>query len=227
MPLVVHLVMERVCVLKNVRIYFKKYDRMKFVSHLDMNRFMSRQLRLSKLPIWYTEGFNPHPYLTFLLPLSLGFESDYEIMDIRLVDDDYPLELVKEKLANVMPDYIDIFDVREPVNKAGKIGYAKYQIMFNSFSEKLPQSLSKFLLSEHIYTEKKGKKGNVKTIDLAPKISDFSLDVLDGELMLSITLPAGGADNINPTLLLSAFGELPYFTVKKLLVYDTEMNKFQ
>ena len=219
--------MGRVCALKSVRIYFKKSDRMKFVSHLDMNRFMCRQLRLSKIPIWYTEGFNPHPYVTFLLPLSLGFESDYEIMDIRLTDDNYPFDEVKNNLSNVMPEYIEIFEVKEPVNKPGKIGYAKYQVKFKTFNDDLPVLLTKFLLNESIITEKKGKKGNVKTIDLAPKIIDFSVDLVGNDLLLSITLPAGGADNINPTLLLSAYGKLPYYTVKKTMVYDTDMKKFE
>ena len=200
---------------------------MKFVSHLDMNRFMCRQLRLSKLPIWYTEGFNPHPYVTFLLPLSLGFESDYEIMDIRLTDDDFPLSSVNDSLSAVMPEYIEIFDVKEPINKPGKIGFAKYQIIFTKFDKELPQLLSKFLLNESIVVEKKGKKGNIKTIDLAPKISDFSVDLKDNKLFLSVVLPAGGADNINPTLLLSAYGELPYYNVKKVMVYDTDMRKFE
>ena len=38
--------------MKNVRIYFKKTDRMKFVSHLDMTRVMSRLIKKSGIPIW-------------------------------------------------------------------------------------------------------------------------------------------------------------------------------
>ncbi|MFQ8954123.1 MAG: DUF2344 domain-containing protein [Oscillospiraceae bacterium] len=34
--------MGRASALKNVRIFYTKTDRMKFVSHLDMNRLMSR-----------------------------------------------------------------------------------------------------------------------------------------------------------------------------------------
>ena len=64
---------------------------MRFISHLDMTRFMSRTIRRAELPVWYTEGFNPHLYMTFALPLSLGFESDYEVVDIRLLDDNYDI----------------------------------------------------------------------------------------------------------------------------------------
>ena len=51
--------------MRTVRVFYKKLGRLKFISHLDMNRFMLRALRLSGLPVWYTEGFNPHPYATF------------------------------------------------------------------------------------------------------------------------------------------------------------------
>ena len=200
---------------------------MKFVSHLDMNRFMSRQLRLSKLPIWYTEGFNPHPYVTFLLPLSLGFESEYEIMDIRLIDDDYPLPLVKEKLSAVMPSYIEVFDVKEPLSKPGKIGFAKYKIIFKEFEMDFVKELSKFMLSDNIIVEKVGKKGKVKNIDLATKIRDFSIHQNDNYVELIVTLPAGSEDSVNPTLLLSAFKDIPHYSVIKIMVYDTDMRKFQ
>ena len=89
MRVAVQINMEGVFVLKNVRLFFKKDGPLRFVSHLDMNRVMTRILRLSKVPVWYTEGFNPHPYITFALPLSLGFSSEYEVMDFRLDDDNF------------------------------------------------------------------------------------------------------------------------------------------
>ena len=62
--------------MRNVRVFFTKHGRMKFASHLDMNRLMTRLIRLSNIPIWYTEGFNQHPYITFALPLSLDHLSE-------------------------------------------------------------------------------------------------------------------------------------------------------
>ena len=213
--------------MRNVRILLYKKDRLKFVSHLDMNRFMTRILPLSKIPVWYTEGFNPHPYLTFALPLSLGFESEYEILDIRVVDDDFTNEMVKDALNRVMPEYIQAYEVVDADKKVGKIGFAEFKITFSEYPQDLPQRLTTFLLQESILVEKTGKKGKVSTIDLAPKIKKFSLDAEDDSLVLNVTLPAGGADNVNPTLLLDAFGELPYYKVCRMKVYDTEMQLFK
>ena len=83
--------------MRNVRIIYKKKSLLKFISHLDMNRFMTRVLRRTDIPFWYTEGFNTHLYINFALPLSLGFESDYEIMDLKITDDEYSFAQIKEK----------------------------------------------------------------------------------------------------------------------------------
>ena len=55
-----------------VRLWLSKQGRIKYVSHLDMFRLMQRAVRRAEIPLWYTEGFNPHPYISFLLALSLG-----------------------------------------------------------------------------------------------------------------------------------------------------------
>ena len=55
------------------RIRFTKTGEAKYISHLDLYRFMLRALKRAKLPVWHTEGFNPHVYVTFALPLSLKY----------------------------------------------------------------------------------------------------------------------------------------------------------
>ena len=121
MPLAGQLAMGRVFALKDVRVFFKKTGRMKFISHLDLQRFMIRMIRRSGIPVWYSEGFNPHPYITFALPLSLGFESTYDVMDMRLDDDNFPLDKTLEMLKAVMPDGIELFGIGEPKPRPEKL----------------------------------------------------------------------------------------------------------
>ena len=120
--------MGRVYVLKNVRVFFKKNGRMKFVSHLDMNRFVSRLFSLAQIPVWYTEGFNQHLYLNFAIPLSLGFEGLYEVIDFRLVDDDYDLNECLKRINSVCTPDIEFFKICEPVNSMKEIGFAEYRL---------------------------------------------------------------------------------------------------
>ena len=55
-----------------VRIWFEKRNEASYISLLDMQRVMQRVLKRSSLPVWHTLGFNPHIYMTFTCPLSLG-----------------------------------------------------------------------------------------------------------------------------------------------------------
>ncbi len=186
--------------MKNVRVFFSKKGRMKFISHLDMNRFFTRILRKSKLPIWYTEGFNPHPYLTFALPLSLGFESDYEVLDFRLIDDDYPLDKVAVELAAVLPEYIKIISVAEPIMKSGKITSAGFDISFGD--ESTAQSFTEYLESKNVVVTKKTKRGDIKTEEVSDKINNLK----QKGKTVSLILPAGN-ENLNPSLLVASFQE--------------------
>lgn len=212
--------------MRSVRIFYKKFGNMKFVSHLDINRFMIRVVRMSRIPVWYSEGFNPHPYITFALPLSLGFDSEYEVVDIRLDQDDYPNEMVFEKLKELMPEGIAVFDCGDPIMKAGEVAFADFRINFDNLSFK--DELDSFLSSETIYAEKKTKKGGTKLLDLKEYINNFSFD--DNSLIL--TLAAGGSNNLNPKLLLDAFEaqtglELPAVTITRTMLYNEKMEKFK
>lgn len=214
--------------MKSVRIFFEKKGRMKFISHLDMNRFMLRMIRKSGIPVWYTEGFNPHPYITFALPLSLGFESEYEIMDLRVTDDQYSLDEIKERLSDVCPEYIKIIKVAEPVLKTGKIAFANYKIVFDTENRELLEEFQNFAHKESIIISKKTKKGKLKEIDIAEKIKQISFK--DNTVL--ITLPAGGEDNVNPSLLIDAFfeeyqKEYACADITRISVLDGEMNEFK
>ena len=203
---------------------------MRFISHLDMTRFMSRLIRRAGLPVWYTEGFNPHLYMTFALPLSLGFESDYEVVDIRILDDDYDIASLPEKLNAVCPPYIQFFGATEPVKKAGDVAAASFSILFDDGGEIL-NDLNAFLGRGSILVLKKTKKGVEKEIEIGDKIVSFSTENIDGNTVLNITLPAGSQENINPELYLNKFfdenAKYYCYKVNRIAILDTNGQLFK
>ncbi len=220
--------MGRVFALRNVRIFYKKLGSMKFVSHLDMNRFMSRLIAKAKIPVWYTEGFHKHLYMNFACPLSLGFEGHYEIMDIRLIDENYSLENCLQALKNACPTDIEFVSVTEEGEHMKNIGFAKYELEFESFSQEMSDTLNDFLSRDEILCEKKGKKGKIKEIDLIPKIHSYEIT----EKGVNLILVAGSEDNLNPTLVMDTFftfcGIVPiYYTVKRTMIYNKEFEIFK
>lgn len=192
--------------MKSVRIWFKKQDECIYISHLDLNRCVLRALHKSRLPVWHTEGFNPHPFVTFSLPLSLGFKGENESMDVRLIDDDFPLSSIPEMLNPCLPMGIRVFKATEPVIKPGKIAYARFKMLCsgkNTSPQKMCEVLKNLFSEEQLIVEKKSKKG-VKEIDIKPYFIDYSLNPQIGGAELNITLPAGSTNNVNPSLVTDA-----------------------
>lgn len=225
--------MGREFALKNVRIWFKKDFECKYISHLDLNRCMLRALHKSKIPVWHTEGFNPHPFATFPLPLSLGFRGVNECMDVKLEDDNYSFEEIIINLNNCLPRGLEVFDVTEAVMKAGKIAYANFTIAIGNDkigSGVIGNKLKDFFALETIEIEKKSKKG-LKTVDIKPGIKDFEITERFDDVELNITLSAGSSDNVNPNLIVSAFQQFTDseydIDITRNDLYNSDMELFR
>lgn len=200
---------------------------MKFVSHLDMNRLMIRVIRKSGIPVWYTEGFNRHIYINYAVPLSLGFEGVYEVMDIRLTDDAFSFEETVSRLNAAAPEGIEFLRAEEPVLPTVDIAFAEYELAFDPENAPLYDKLKEFLSKESVICQKKDKKGRIKEFDIIPKIK--SADFTGDKALL--VLSAGNEGNLNPSLVLSAFFEqtdtAPVFCkVKRLMLFDKDLKPF-
>ena len=199
---------------------------MKFVSHLDMNRFMTRLINKAKIPIWFTEGFNQHAYFNFAVPLSLGFEGEYEILDLRIIDPNYSNSQLIDDLNNASVDGIEFVKACEPVFKMKDISFAEFLISFDTITAETKEKIENFFKREAIITQKKTKKGGIKDIDIAPLIKKAELQ----ENELTLILTAGNENNLNPTLVLSTLFELEktelYYEVKRTTIYNKEMQPF-
>ena len=195
-----------------VRIWFKKMGMSRYVSHLDLMRAMSRTVRRAELPLWYTEGYNPHPYMTFALPLSLGMESLCESMDVR-IEGDISNDGIYELLKGAMPPGIELTGVTDPEKNA----------------DKLAELIKEILSEDTLIVQKLGKKGRhkvLKDIDLMEHIGEYSIGVLGERVKLSVVLPAGSTTNINPSLLADEIskrnGDIPYTLIRKQLLLENK-----
>lgn len=219
--------MERVFVLRDVRVFYRKKGAMKFVSHLDMNRFMTRLINKAKIPIWFTEGFNQHAYFNFAVPLSLGFEGQYEILDLRIIKPDYSNEqLVADLNKASIPD-IEFLDAKEPLLKMKEIVFAEFKLIFDELGLELKEKIEAFFTKKQIITKKTTKKGGTKDIDIAPLIKKWAI----GGNELTLILTAGNENNLNPNLVLSTFFESEKiepleYSVIRTMIYDKDLNEF-
>lgn len=187
-----------------VRATFEKCGRAKYISHLDLNRCMLRTFRRSGLPIWYTEGFNPHPYYSFALALSLGFESSCEILDFNITDDEMSMEEIRDKLNAVMPEGMGIVKVALQKQKITAIAKAEYTFsLVTEDAAGLYSAAQSLLELPEILIEKKTKKG-IKEVDIKPDMEILSCERSDASVDVRMYLPAGTQTNYNPTLFIEA-----------------------
>lgn len=167
---------------------------------------MLRIFRRSKLPIWYTEGFNPHPYFSFALALSLGFESDCEVLDFNL-NEELPFDEVRDRLNAVMPEGMRVSSVSEQKMKITEIAKAEYDLyLLSNDYEKFGNAVDRLMAQPEILIEKKTKKG-IKSVDLKQSIELLSAHPI-GDIFktfkMTLRLPAGTQTNYNPNLFLDA-----------------------
>ncbi len=190
--------------MREVRLVFSKTDRCKYISHLDINRCMSRALARAKIPLWFTEGFNPHPYMSFSLPLSLGVESLCESVDLRITDD-ISNDEIKNRMNEMLPTGIRIVNVLDDFRDCSEITFSDYVYKFQFCdNEAALEKINAVLSSSEIMAEKKAKKGKrriVKETNLKPYIDKYSISIRNDEIVLNIRLAAGPERNLNPTLL--------------------------
>ena len=206
--------------MREIRIRFSKTGQAKYISHLDTNRVFSRAFARAKLNLWFTEGFNPHPYMSFSLPLSLGVESLCENVDIRITDDMSNKE-IKERINATLPVGIRVVDVYDDFSDSKEIAYSDYVYKFEfKDNEAALEKIKAVLEADEILALKKGKKGKkrvLKETDIKQFIVKYNISIRDEYIVLNIRLFAGQEKNLNPSLL--------FDTIIRLIDMDFEYKE--
>ena len=213
------------------RIKFSKYDTMRFIGHLDVQRYFQRLFNRTNLPMKYSEGFHPHQILSFAQPLSLGVTSDGEYLDIELTEDVDPDEITRVLNEHVSQGVYINKTVRISDREDNKKLITDEAPVFDYVNE-----LTKLLNKESLIVTKKTKKGErevdlkefiyevydysdgLKTIyqaddcKLVVEESDIEKDIshapeFENGKRFIISLAAGSEININPELVINALAD--------------------
>ena len=221
--------------MREVRLRFSKTGRLKYISHLDINRAMSRALKRAQIPLWYTEGFNPHPYMSFSLPLSLGVESLCESVDLRIIGD-ITNDEIKNRLNNVLPQDIKIVDVYDDFRDNSEIVYSDYVYKFEfKDNEAAFEKIKNVLSSDEIIALKKGKQGRkrvMKETNIKSFIDKYSISIRNDVIVLNVRLLAGPEKNLNPSLLFDTIIRLidmdfEWKSIARISLLDKDYKEFR
>ena len=77
------------------RMKFAKEGRAKYISHLDLMHTIQRAMARCQMPLWFTEGFNQHAYVSVALPLSTGYSGECEFLDFNITSESVPVNAVE------------------------------------------------------------------------------------------------------------------------------------
>lgn len=189
----------------NVRIKFRKVGNLQYISHLDLQRTLHRILVRAGIPMWYTQGFNPHAKIVFCTPLSVGAQSECELLDIR-IDRAMSCERIKELLNNEVTDELKILDVYIPQSKFSDIAWADYTIKIyrDGLTEDTVKTILDTVKRPELNMTKKTKSGE-REVNIIPLIGNLKADISDsGEITINARLRVHPDNYLNPDLLLSA-----------------------
>ncbi len=194
-----------------VRIKFRKYGNMRFVGHLDLLRYFQRALRRAGFDLTYSEGFNPHPVMSFALPLGIGLSSDGEYMDLTLNSTEPSYEsmclLNSEMVEGVeITGYVLLPDGSKKA--MASVAAADYIALFKQNTD---FTRDEILCGVRSYYEERGEipvtkktKKSERVLDLKPLIYRIEPCDRDGGGFY-LRLSAGSTDNIRPGLVLEDF----------------------
>ena len=218
------------------RMRFAKEGRAKYISHLDLMHTMQRAMARCQMPLWFTEGFNQHAYVSVALPLSTGYSGEYEFLDFNLLSENVPINAV-DALNAVFPEglrAIEIYPLADGGMPLRDIAWSKYRITW-SFAGGVPadfaENVNKLFAQPTVEIVKRSKRGE-KTVNMRELMNGFALTEQDGQVVAEVVTAAGN-NNMSPEYLTRAIAQyLPQYEISsaayhRLCVYNDKMQAFR
>ena len=193
------------------RVAYRQDGPARWVGHLDIMRAFARAARRARLPLSYTQGFNPRPRLSFAAPLPVGMKGHQEYADLEL-EEELPVDEVSRRLRWSLPPGLQVLRVRR-VPDGGPalmsiLDRARYVCCGPLTSNLTPAEVEERLVSflnrgEILSVRREGEKPR----DIRPGIKSVTPRINDGTISLAMELKAGSHGSVRPEELLYALRE--------------------
>lgn len=162
------------------RISFVKGSAIRFTSHLDLHHAWERTLRRARIPLVYTQGFNPRARLNLSPALPLGCTSGCELADIWLTRECSP-ELITKDLRHVAPTGMEILAVNRVDNRQPSLQKqviaVEYEVNIDPAPpiEELRSSVQSLIKAKTLPRNRRGKD-----YDLRPLLEALEIECVEG-----------------------------------------------
>ena len=199
-------------------IRFGKRDRLRFISHLDLQRFFQRAVNRTGLPVAWSQGFNPHPVMSFGSALALGWTSEYEVIDIKL---SAPMgrKRTEDAVRAALPEDLPVLEVRMIDDKhpapMALVRMSDYLIALEGDdARRVYDQVPAFLARERVMGIKKTKSGE-KEIDIRP----LAIELKETDAGLYARLMLTEQNTLKPDLLVKALADMAVVGVPEMRIH--------
>lgn len=183
------------------RLSFRKKGLSRYLSHLEIASALTRGIVQSGLKFIYSEGFHPHPKLSFAVATAVGLESEGEYCDIQVIKPTEPFTALPERINRYLPEGMTVFAIAELPQDARTLTDLIRGFQYRAL---LPASLDDdrlVVLEEHINTFLAAKEYPIrKTIkdrtvirDIRPLILKIAFDRSSREIVMDVSFSKDGA----------------------------------
>ena len=218
--------------MSTIRFKFTRGEELRFISHLDQQRLFQRAFRRAGLDIAHSNGFNPHPKLSFALAMSVGLMSYSEYGDVVLTRDIDLMEFTK-RLNAALPEGLKVVEARKiPQGKtslSASLTDSRYRIevaLEDGIDEaSLSDILNTYKSLDEVILEKRNKKGKLVPKNIRPFIKDIRvLSVQEGNAVLELRLKYLEQQSVKPELVLQTVNQSvnPCFVIDPTIVMTRE-----
>lgn len=158
---------------QRLRVRYAKRGRMRFASHRDIARAIERAVRRADLPVAYSEGFSPHPKISYAGAAPTGVASEAEYLELTLTTALPPGE-VAGRLDAALPDGLDVIKVTGPDSGqlASELEASAWEVELPGVPEEaVTAACSAFLAADRVEIERLTNKGIRRMDARAPVVT--------------------------------------------------------
>ncbi len=217
------------------RALFEKTGNAVWISHLDLMRLFQRAFKRAGLPLTHTQGFNPRPSVSIAMPLSVGVESECELLDFTLDGVAVPMDEICRRLNETLVPGVRVLEVYDEGMKIKNLAYLKCEILLE-YDEAVPDgavsAIQALFAGDELVVEKKGKNG-IQRQNVIPMIRSLIVCKTDANTVSIQALICCQNPTLNPAQITSAIEKhLPAYRpdfskCRRIEIFDTNETVFR
>ena len=217
------------------RVLFEKKGNAIWISHLDLMRVFQRAFKRAGLPLTHSQGFNPRPSVSIALPLSVGVESNCELLDFDLYGEPVSAEEIQLRLNAALIDGVRVLSVYDNGSKIKNLAFLDCEVFFE-YDQGIPEGaleqIRQLFSRSEVIVEKKTKNG-IEEENIIPMIRRISVAKADENMIVIHALVCCQNPTLNPMQLNAAVTKyipeiVPDFVkCRRIEIYDCNEMLFR